>query len=99
MKSNCYKALVKPVLDYGSCVWDPHHQKKIREIEKVQKNAAQFVTNNYSYTQGSTKANMTQLGWIPLEEQRARLKVTILYQAINGLVTIPMEHLRTNKQP
>ena len=91
VKAKCYKALVKPILNYGSSVWDPHYQKHIEEIEKIQKNAARFATKNYNFTTGNTKINMDKLKWIPLEEQRARNKVTTLYKAINGHLVLPME--------
>ena len=79
VKEQCFKTLVKPILEYGCCVWDPHLRTQVDNLEKVHKNAARFVNNNYSYTQGSTLHNMKQLGWIPLEEQRARNKITIFY--------------------
>ena len=93
VKDKCYKAFIRPVLEYGSCVWDPHCQNQIDEIEKVQKNAARFVTNNYSFKTGNTKINMKKLRWIPLEEQRARNKVTFLFKAINGHSKIPTDEL------
>ena len=49
IKSNCYKALVKLILEYASIIWAPHTQKDIRVLEKVQRNAARFVHNNYSH--------------------------------------------------
>ena len=52
IKDKCYKAFVKPVLEYGGCVWDPHYKNQIEKIEKVQKRAARYVTNNYSMTHG-----------------------------------------------
>ena len=57
---------------------DPYRKNQIERIEKVQKNAARYATNNYSFTRGSTKTNMEQLGWIPLSEQRAKCKVNTL---------------------
>ena len=47
-KSNCYKALVKPILEYASSVWSPRTQRDIDAIENVQRRAARFATNNYS---------------------------------------------------
>ena len=39
-----YKGLVRPILEYGSSVWDPHYEGLIDDLEKVQKRAARFVT-------------------------------------------------------
>ena len=47
-KINCYKALVKPVLDYAATVWSPYTQKDIDMVEQVQRRAARFIFNNYS---------------------------------------------------
>ena len=93
VKENCYKSLVMPILDYGSCVWDPHHQVYIEKFEKIHKNAARFVTNNYIMESGNTELNMLKLNWTPLEERRAKAKVTILYKALNGLIEIPVSQL------
>ena len=80
IEEECVNALVKPILDYGCCVWDPHTKKQKEELEKVQNNAARFVTNNYDYTPGSTSMNNMQiLGCIPLEEHRARIKTTAFF--------------------
>ena len=38
--------LVSPILEYGSCVWDPQGVVLQQEIEKVQNRAARFVTSN-----------------------------------------------------
>ena len=49
-----YKGLVRPILEYGSSVWDPHYEGLIDDLEKVQNRAAWFVTRNYTYEKGST---------------------------------------------
>ena len=58
IKSACYQALVRPVLEYGSVVWDPHYTTDIVKFEKIQKRAARFATGNYALEPGNTKSNM-----------------------------------------
>ena len=49
IKAQCYNALVRPILEYGCVVWDPHHRSDIDRLEKIQKRAARFATNNYNF--------------------------------------------------
>ena len=49
MKEAAYKGLVRPVLEYGSSVWDSHTYGLQEELEKVQHRAARFVTGNYVF--------------------------------------------------
>ena len=49
MEEAAYKGMVRPILEYGSSVWDPHTGKFQKELEKVQNRAARFVTRNYVY--------------------------------------------------
>ena len=51
VKESAYKGLVCPVLEYGSS----------EELEKVQKRAARFVTDNYIYETGSMTGILEQL--------------------------------------
>ena len=90
--------MVKPTLEYGCCIWDPHLKTQTNNLEKVHKNAARFVTNNYSFIQGSTAHNMKKLGWIPLEEQRARNKVILFFKAIKNQIEIPMNDLNKSNR-
>ena len=34
IKADCYKTLVRPILEYGCAVWDPHHRNDIENREK-----------------------------------------------------------------
>ena len=52
VKEAAYRGLVRPILEYGNCVWDPHGVVLQQEIEKVQNRAARFVTSNYSFELG-----------------------------------------------
>ena len=70
MKEAAYKAMVRPVIEYESSVWDPHTQKLQDELEKVQNRAARFVTRNYVYETGSMTGILGQLKWESLKKRR-----------------------------
>ena len=52
---------MRPVLEYGSSVWDTSDLLLQEELEKVQKRAARFVTGNYIYETGSMTGILEQL--------------------------------------
>ena len=51
---------MRPVLKYGSSVWDPQGVVLQEELESVQKSAARFVTGSY-YETGSMTGIFGQL--------------------------------------
>ena len=74
VKGLAYKGLVRPVLEYGSSVWDPSSILLQEELEKVQKRAARFVTSNYIYETGSMShdwhSRTTKVGISEKKEER-----------------------------
>jgi len=96
IKDKCYKALVRPILEYGSVVWDPHFKTDVLSLEKVQKRAGRFVSGNYKLESGNTKTNMLNLKWKPLEERRAQSKLILFFKAKHGIVEIPVDNLSFN---
>ena len=70
VKEAAYKGLVRPVLEYGSSVWDPHTKGLKEEWEKVQNCAARFVTRNYTFEEGSMTGILEQLKWESLKKER-----------------------------
>ena len=41
-----YKALVRPIIEYGNSVWCPYKDKDIKPIEKVQRNFTKHINGN-----------------------------------------------------
>ena len=88
-----FNTFVRPTLEYGCSVWDPHQSNQIENLEKIQRRAARFVTGNYTLIEGNTKKNMSLLNWHPLEERRARIKLFTLFKALQGSLEIPTTDL------
>ena len=93
VKLKCVNALVRPILDYGCCVWDPRKSSQIDKLEKLNKRAARFITGNYTLEHGNTQKNMNALGWPPLQERRAKNKLFIFFKIRNNLVHAPHDDL------
>ena len=51
----------RPILEYGSSIWNPHPDKLQEELEKVQNRASRFATRNYVYETGSMTGILGQL--------------------------------------
>ena len=70
MKEAAYKGLVRPALEYGSSVWDPHTHGLQEELGKIQNRAARFVTGSYVFETGSKTGILGQLKWESLKKRR-----------------------------
>ena len=93
MKETAYKGIVRPILEYGSSVWDPHTGKLREELEKVQNRAARFVTRNYVYETGSMTDNLGQLKLESLKKRRKDNRLILLYKGLKGKARIPTDVL------
>ena len=104
VKEAAYKGLVRPVLDYGSSVWDPtpstHPPTHLppglvlqEELESVQKRAARFVIGNYNYETGSMTGILGQLKWESLKKRRKDNRLILLYKGLKGKANLPTDDL------
>ena len=76
---------MRPILEYAAAVWSPHLQYQIHQIEKVQRSATRFVTNNFSY-HSSVTSMLVHLRWPLLGHRRNYLKLIMIYKILHGLV-------------
>ena len=93
VKEAAYKVLVRPVLDYGSSVWDPPGVVLEEELESVQKRAARFVTGNYNYETGSMTGILGQLKWESLKKRRKDNRLILLYKGLKGKASVLTDDL------
>ncbi|KAL8614200.1 hypothetical protein ACOMHN_026417 [Nucella lapillus] len=92
IKQMAYKVLVRPVLEYSACVWDPHDQNDCDSLEKVQRRAARFALNRHRRI-SSVEQMMHELEWTPLEQRRRTARLCMLYKIMNELVCVRCKQL------
>ena len=89
VKETAYKGLMRPVLEYGSSVWDHHTHGLQKELEKVQNRAARFVTGNYVFETGSITGTLGQLKCESLKKRRKDSRLILLCKGLKGKARIP----------
>ena len=83
-----YMALVRPHLEYAVQVWNPHLDKDIRLLEKVQKFALRVCAKDYN----ESYQNPLDRFQIPsLQDRRLFLSLCTFYCIVNRLVNFPTE--------
>ena len=94
LKEIAYFSMVRSLLEYSCPVWDPYRQGDIDKLNKIQRAAARFVTNNYQ-RKSSVTALIQDLGWTDLQTRRKNFRLTSLYKILNGLIAVPVSDLLT----
>ena len=94
IRSKCVSSLIRPILEYGCEVWDPHHQQDKEFLEKTQKRCARFATGNYCFEPGNSDKNLRTLNWDLLETRRSRIKLNTFQKARLNLLVVPTDHLK-----
>ena len=89
VKETAYTRPVRPAMEYCSTIWDPQHHKYIDQIEKLQRRAARFVCNSYSY-RASVTDMLNRLTWEALEVRRRRVRLIMFFKIQHGLISIPL---------
>ena len=89
IKSIAYTTLVRPILEYASVSWDPHCIKHIKTLERFQRQAARFCTQNNSREPGTVTQLLKDVQWDTLQTRR---KIKKIYKMEHNLIDIPVDH-------
>lgn len=85
-----FKTYVRPILDYGSPVWSPHHQYLIDKIEKVQK---YFTKQIPGMRRLPYETRLLRLNIEPLWMRRTRTDLKLCYKLINNHISSSISEL------
>ena len=79
---------MRPILEYGSSVWDPYTQGLRDELEKVQTcdRAARSVTRNYTREEGSMTGILEQLKWESLKKRKKDNQLILLFKGLKARI-------------
>ena len=92
-RRTAYLSLVRSTLEYSYIVWDPYLPKDIDKLEKVQGQAARFITGNYiSGEQGCVSQMLAELNLPPLQDRRKANRLTFFFKVVEGLVPAMQSH-------
>ena len=86
-KRLAYIALVRSILEYGAVVLDPYQSRDIIVVEKVQRQAARFIKDDYkSRFEGCVTSKLEDLKLQILQQRRLETRLVMLYKVERGMV-------------
>lgn len=93
--SKLYCTYIRPLLEYGSEVWDGCTITDANRLEQVQLNAARIVTGLPVFA--SIRSLYYETGWETLANRRKHRKLVLMYKIINGEVPSYLTDLLPNR--
>jgi len=96
-KNKAFRALVLPVLDYASAVWNPHTHKHIFTLEKIQHRGAHWVRgsryNCHSHTWSKSSSECCcELHWLSLSTRCEYLTIVTIYDVSHCHISLPFSN-------
>ena len=87
VKRMAYQAMVRPILEYSSPVWDPFTADLVDTLEKVQRRATRWICNRYRQT-SSVDDMLIDLEMPTLASRRKDARLVTFFKFHNKLTNI-----------
>ena len=84
-----YCALVRPHLEYASCVWLPYYNIHKNSIERVQHKFLKHVSSKMNISKHSDAEILALLNLSPIITRHQRRDLLMFYNILNGSVAAP----------
>ena len=85
-----YLVYVRPLVEYGSVVWNPYLQKDIDLVERVQRYFTKKICLKCNIQFKSYEDRLYKLNLHSLQYRRLETDLIMVFKIINGLVDLPM---------
>ena len=92
VKRMAYQAMVRPILEYSSPVWDPYTADLVDTLEKVQRRATRWICNRYRQT-SSVDDMLINLEMPTLASRRKDARLVTFFKFHNKLTNINSKFL------
>ena len=83
--STLYKAMVRPLLEYGNVIWGPHYRMDMKSVESVQRRATRLIPELHDKPY---KERLEALRLPSLIYRRRRGDMIVMYKLQQGMVRI-----------
>ena len=91
-----YISLIRSSLEYGATVWDPYLKQAVDRLERVQRQAAQFIKRDYRTRETGCVGHMLQELNLPPLQFLQEAATADLYKIVKGHIpAMPPENLLT----
>lgn len=84
-----YVSLVRPMVEYGCCVWSPHYNVHINIIERVQRKFINFVKYKFGLQHLDYNSILLALNLEPLHVRRKNLGILLLHKLVTSTIDAP----------
>ena len=91
LRHSSYSPHVRPILEYGSEIWNPSTKGLITAIERVQRRATRFILQSSA----PYEERLKELNLSSLEDRRKFKDNILLFKGLHGMSFIPL-HDRVN---
>ena len=82
IRNQIFTGLVRPTLEYGCIVWDPHQTSRIQLLESVQNKGARYVMQDWDRHTSVSQMKLS-LGWCTLQERRLVNRLSFFHKSVH----------------